>query len=137
MSFVLDASLTLAWAFEDEGGEYAVSVLEALRRTEAVVAGHWGLEVTNGLLVGERKDRIEADAAARFIRHLMALPVSVEPPSRSLPFTATYRLARARNLSSYDAAYLELAVRLGLPLASLDQPLLNAAAEEGVARFEP
>lgn len=136
MSLVLDASVTLAWAFEDEGGEYAASVLHALHGAEAVVASHWGLEVTNGLLVAERRNRIDPEAAARFIRQLLALPIVIEPASRSLPFTSTYRFARTRNLSSYDAGYLEVAVRLGLPLATLDRPLLAAAEAERVRRFE-
>lgn len=137
MSFVLDASVTLAWAFEDEGGDYPTAVLEALRHTEAVAASHWGLEVANGLLVAERRDRIDRAGAARFIRELLALPIAVDPVSRSLPFAGTYRMARTRELSSYDAAYLELASRSGLPLATLDGPLTDAAAAEGVERFEP
>lgn len=137
MSFVLDASVTLAWAFEDEGGEYATAVLEALPRTEAVAALHWGLEVTNGLAVAERRKRIDAPAAARFIQQLLALPVAVDPMSRSRVFDSVYRLSRTHGLSSYDAAYLELASRVGWPLASLDGPLLEAAEREGVERFQP
>lgn len=137
MNFVLDASLALAWCFEDEGGDDAVRVLEALGGSEAVVASHWTLEVSNGLLVAERRGRIEPQEATRAGRLLMALPIVVDPVERARALTATYRLARTRGLSTYDAAYLELAVRLGLPLASLDRELKEAAAAEGVELFTP
>lgn len=137
MSFVLDASLALAWCFEDEGGEYPVRVLEALGRSEAVVASLWTLEVSNGLLAAERRGRVEPQEATRAAQLLMALPIVVDPVERSRALTTTYRLARTRGLSTYEAAYLELAVRLGLPLASLDRELNEAAVAEGVERFSP
>lgn len=137
MSFVLDASLALAWCFEDEGGEYPVRVLEVLGRSEAVVASLWTLEVSNGLLAAERRGRVEPQEATRAAQLLMALPIVVDPVERSRALTTTYRLARTRGLSTYDAAYLELAVRLGLPLASLDRELNEAAVAEGVERFSP
>lgn len=137
MSFVLDASLALAWCFEDEGGEYPVRVLEALGRSEAVVASLWTLEVSNGLLAAERRGRVESQQVTRVAQLLMALPIVVDPVERSRALTTTYRLARTRSLSTYDAAYLELAVRLGLPLASLDRELNEAAVAEGVERFSP
>ena len=135
MSFVLDASVALAWCFADEGGAYAPEVLEALRGGEAFVPAHWALEVSNGLLVAERKHRITAQEATPVARLLLALPIAVEPHERTRDLTATYRLARTRGFSSYDAAYLELAVRTGVPLATLDGELREAAVAEGVELF--
>jgi len=135
VNFVLDASVTLAWCFEDEGGDYAVEVLEALRASEAIVASLWPLEVANGLAVAERRGRLDAAACARFMELVLALPIAVDPVSRSLALTGSYGLAKARGLSAYDAAYLDLALRHGIPLATLDERLRVAAATEGVPLF--
>lgn len=135
MSFVLDASVALAWCFEDEGADYAEGVLEAFSDRDAVVASHWGLEVSNGLLTAERRGRITAQEITRAGRLILALPIAVDPVQRRRALTTTHRLARTRALSSYDAAYLELAVRLGLPLATLDRELRAAAEAEGVELF--
>lgn len=135
MRFVLDASVALAWCFEDEGGEYPEGVLEALRTREAVAASLWTLEVANGLLAAERRGRIEAQDVIRAARLLMALPIVVDPVERGRALTTTFRLARTRDLSVYDSAYLEVAVRRGLPLATLDGELRTAAGAEGVELF--
>jgi predicted nucleic acid-binding protein len=135
MNFVLDASVTLAWAFEDEGGDYPKLALEALGRGEAVTPSLWPLEVANGLVAAERRRRISAADASRFAALLLALPIVVEPVDRRRVFDATRPLARATGLSVYDAHYLELAVRLGVPLATLDQGLRAAAEVEGVGIF--
>lgn len=136
MNLVLDASVTLAWCFEDEGGEYAVGVLESLREKEAVTASLWPLEVTNGLVTAERRGRLGRADAAQFVRLLLSLPIVIDPVARRRPFESTYGLARTRGLTTYDAAYLELAIRLGIPLATLDGRLRDAAAEEGVELLE-
>jgi predicted nucleic acid-binding protein len=136
LSVVLDASVALAWCFQDEGGDYPTGVLASLRTGEGVVASHWMLEVTNGLLVAERRGRITSPEVSQVVGHLLALPIVVDPVERSRALTATHRLARTRGLSSYDAAYLELAVRLGLPLATLDEDLREAAAAEGVELYQ-
>lgn len=135
LNFVLDASVALAWCFEDEGGDYVDQVLDALRSDEAVVASHWELEVANGLLVAERRGRIESDEVPRVAKLILALPIVIDPTSRRRTLTAVHRLARTHGLSSYDAAYLELAVRHGIPIASLDGPLRAAADAEGVGVF--
>jgi predicted nucleic acid-binding protein len=132
VNFVLDASVTLAWAFEDEGGEYARDVLARLEREEACTTALWPLEVSNGLLDAERRDRIEPAASARFIRLLLALPIVVEPVDRRQAFEQTRSLARRWSLSAFDAHYLELAIRYGIPLATLDEGLRHAAENEGV-----
>ena len=135
MSFVLDASVALAWCFDDEGGEYPTHALQALRTTDAMVASHWTLEVANGLLAAERRGRIGAAEVARVGSLLLSLPIAVDPVERSRGLTVIHRLARTRGLSTYDAAYLELAMRMGMPIATLDGDLRRAAAEEGVALF--
>ena len=132
MNFVLDASVTLAWAFEDEGGEYARDVLARLEGEEACTTALWPLEISNGLLVAERRHRIEPAASARFTRLLLSLPIVVEPEDRRRVFEQTITLGRRRKLSAYDAHYLELAIRYGIPLATLDERLRKAAEAEGV-----
>ena len=137
MNFVLDASVVLAWAFEDEGGDYAVGVLDALRSSEAVAASLWPLEVANGLLTAERRGRIEAPEARRFLHLLLSLPVVVDPVGRRRAFEGVHALARTHRLTSYDAAYLEVAVRYGIPIATLDEPLRAAAHAEGLSLLAP
>ena len=135
MNFVLDASIALSWCFEDEGGDYALRVLEGLRQGEAVVPSLWPLEVTNGLANAERRERLDAVAAAEARRLLQALPIVIDPVEHRRAFEPTTRLARSHGLSTYDASYLELAGRLGVPLATLDGALRGAADSEGVAHF--
>lgn len=137
MNFVLDASLALAWCFEDESGDHAVSVLEALRSSEGATASVWPLEVVNGLLTAERRGRLDAADVRRAASLLLSLPIVVDPIARRRAFESTHALARKHGLTSYDAAYLELAVRLGIPLATLDSPLAAAAAAEGVSAYRP
>ena len=132
MNFVLDASVSLAWCFEDERAGYAMRVLDELSGGEAIVSSLWPMEVTNGLASALRKNRIDPAGAAEARITLAALPVVVDPVDRRRAFEDIPRLARAHELTTYDASYLELAVRLGIPLATLDQSLARAAAGEGV-----
>lgn len=132
MNFVLDASVALSWCFEDEGDGYADEVLGALDGGEAVVPALWLLEVANGLLVAERRDRIDAADVRRALRLLEALPIAVDPVGRGRSFQVTPLLARTHDLSAYDAAYLEVAIRCAVPLATLDGRLREAATAEGV-----
>lgn len=135
MSLVLDASVALAWCFADEGGAYADRVLDHLEQDEAWVPALWSLEVANALLAAERRGRMEAAAALRAMALLLALPIAVDPAERTRDFRATYRLARTHALSAYDAAYLELALRLGVPLVTLDAALREAGEREGLPAF--
>jgi len=136
VSFVLDASVALSWAFEDEGGGYPELVLEALGPGEALTSSLWPLEVSNGLVAAERRGRITAADASRFAALLLTLPIVVEPMDRRRVFEAARLLAQRRGLSVYDAHYLELAARLGVPLATLDRGLMAAAEAEGVGIFQ-
>jgi predicted nucleic acid-binding protein len=136
-AIVLDASVALSWAFDDEGGEYGAAVLQRLRTAEAVVPTVWPLEVANAPAVGERRGRLTPAESGRFARLLLSLPISMEPAERSGSLESNLRLARNRDLSAYDAGYLDLAIRYGLPLATLDGGLRTAAEAEGVEIFRP
>ncbi len=126
--------MTLAWAFEDEADAYADSALEALSREGAAVPGVWGLEVTNALVVGERRERLAPADSIRFLTLLRELPLEVEETSLD-GLNGLLDLARDQNLSSYDAAYLYLAMRRGMPLASRDEGLRRAASACGAELF--
>lgn len=133
MALVIDASVALSWCFEDEVGPYAEAVLDRLAETTALVPAIWPLEVTNALVVGERRGRLTEAQSARFAHLLGALPIEVENVDLAITFGSILATARAHGLSSYDAAYLELAARQGLPLATVDEGLRQAAAVAGVA----
>jgi len=132
VTLVLDASIALAWCFRDAGGDLALEVLDRLREEDAFDPTLWTLEVANGLLVAERRGRITPTAVVEGMDLLLALPIAVDPAERERHFSTTWRLARTHALSSYDAAYLELALRLRLPLFTLDERLRAAGAREGV-----
>jgi predicted nucleic acid-binding protein len=136
-AFVLDCSVTLAWCFPDEKATYPDSVLDALADTTAWVPSLWHLEVANALLSGERRQRATEADTVNWLRLLRALPISIDDETVNRARADILHLARARNLSSYDAAYLELALRRGLPLATLDGELLAAAKAAGVAEYRP
>ena len=131
--FVLDASIAAAWLFDDESEPSANSLLIRLQEWEAVVPQHWHLEVRNALIVGERRGRIRPNEVDERLTDLGTLPVrtDLEPD-----FDAALRLARLHGLSFYDAVYLELARRRGVPLATLDGDLGAAAVVEGVGRAD-
>lgn len=125
--FVLDASVALAWCFDDESTPAAWALLERLRSASAHVPAIWPLEVGNILLGAERRRRISAARAAEFIGILDELDIRADPDRPGRGFRDVLPLVRAQNLSTCDASYLELALRLGLPLATKDQALLRAA----------
>jgi len=129
MAFVLDASVTACWAFDDEDHPHARLAFHRIRTEEAVVPSLWWFEVRNILIVNERRHRIAETATAAFLSALARLPVREDHGPDE---TAVLRLARAHQLSVYDAAYLELAQREGLPLATLDVQLQKAAAEASI-----
>ena len=129
MAFVLDASAAVAWAFDDEDHPVAALAQKQLRDVEAHVPSLWWFELRNTLVVNERRKRIAEIETARFLKTLARLPIHVDPA----PDEATLLgLARKHKLTVYDAAYLELAQRLGLPLATLDKGLAAAARAEAL-----
>jgi predicted nucleic acid-binding protein len=133
---ILDCSVTMAWCFDDEVDPRAQKTLDSLAAHEAVVPNHWPLEVANVLVGAERKRRITAERIARFLDILHWLPIVIDGQTAARAFVDTLQLARVHRLTAYDAAYLELATRLGCPLASLDGPLNDAAARLGIVLFE-
>lgn len=137
MRFVLDNSVVMAWCFEDEKGRYSIEVLKSLAENEAVAPAVWPLEVGNALAVAERRKRLGEADVARFLSILSGLPITCvqEQPERML--REILHLAREQSLSTYDASYLDLAMRSGLPLATADEALLRAAARCGVMRYDP
>ena len=136
MAFVVDSSVTMSWCFADEATDYTESVLDRLRDLPAVVPAIWPLEVSNVLLVGERRRRITHSRATRFVRVLQELPISVDGETVSASLGPVLQLGREYGLTAHDAAYLELAMRRGLPLATLDEVLIAAASEAGVDLLE-
>jgi predicted nucleic acid-binding protein len=132
--FVPDASATLPWRFEDEATPWTEALLDRIEGGEEVlVPAHWPLEVVNGLLVARRRGRINAAQIQEFIEDLAALPIQIEAPSRPADWPAILALAEQHRLTAYDAAYLEMAKRKALPLATLDEDLRKAAEAEGLA----
>ena len=134
MAFVLDASITVCWAFQDEDHPDADLAFHRMRLEEAVVPCLWWFEVRNILVVNERRRRIAESDTAVFLLNLSRLRIRID---RAPNEGAVLQLARTHRLSVYDAAYLELAQREGLPLATLDADLQKAAAGEGVALNGP
>ncbi|ODT99174.1 MAG: DNA-binding protein [Planctomycetes bacterium SCN 63-9] len=133
--FVLDGSVTMAWYFADESNDYADAVLTDLEAGRAVVPSLWPLEVANTVLVGERRKRSTEAQATAWLGILETLSIEVDGETASHAWSGTLALARSQNLSAYDAAYLELAMRRGLPLATLDGKLKNAALAVGVSIY--
>jgi predicted nucleic acid-binding protein len=127
--FVLDASVAVTWAFEDENHPDAAFALARLQSDAACVPSLWWFELRNALLVNERRGRLTEAATAGFLRDLGRFAIAID---RSPDEAALLTLARRHRLTVYDAAYLELAQREGLPLASLDGALRSAAAASGM-----
>ena len=129
MSFVLDASVAACWCFRDEESAVADTAMQRLLEDEALVPALWLLEIRNILVVSERRGRIETADADAFLRDLDRLPIRVR---HDADLRALVTLARKHQLTSYDAAYLDLAMRTSATLATLDGSLVRAALEEGV-----
>jgi predicted nucleic acid-binding protein len=133
IGFVLDNSIVMAWSFEDESDEYADAVLDRLANASAVVPALWPLEVANALLMGERRKRSTQAETIKWIGILASLPIVIDSETNTHAWRDTLSLARGLNLTAYDAAYLELAIRRNLPLATIDRKLRIAAEAVGIA----
>jgi predicted nucleic acid-binding protein len=127
VSFVLDNSVALAWCFEDEQTPAVMALLDRLTETGAGAPLLWPLEALNGLLVAERRGRLDAAKRARLAGFLRELPITLDRDTADRVWDTTLGLAARFKLSVYDAAYLELAQRRRLPLATLDRELRDAA----------
>ena len=133
-AFVSDASITLSWFLEDEySAATEVVRREILSGSVCWVPSLWPLEVTNSILVMHRRARITQEKLWEIHSLLKALPIKIDPSDFTNVFEAGFKLAHEHRLSTYDAAYLELARRKGIPLATLDKPLRSAATGLGIA----
>ena len=136
--YVLDNSVAMRWLLASKKKSdqtYAEAVLHSLAEAEAVVPHLWHLEAVNVLLSAEKRGDLAIGEVERFIEQLESLPIQVDPLTAQKAFSRTLSLARAYKLSSYDATYLELAIREGLPLATLDRNLKKAAKQADVAFY--
>jgi predicted nucleic acid-binding protein len=133
MHCVLDSSAALAWVLPGEAIPATDALLAEVGDQGAVVPGLWLLEIANILWIFERRGRITLAERIRALAILAELPIHIDERTAAQAFGATSALAAGRNLTVYDACYLELALRVGLPLASLDRRLCQAASAAGVA----
>lgn len=133
MSLVLDSSVTLAWLHSDELTEPVRLVFDRVTSARAWVPSLWRLEVANALEMAVRRKRVDAGFRDASLADLAQLNIAVDPDTDAFAWSTTLRLAQSHQLTVYDAAYLELAQRLGLPLATLDRDLRNAGQACGVA----
>jgi len=129
---VIDASVVLSWCFQDEATAATDALVLRVRGEGAIVPAHWSLEVLNALLIAERRGRIARSEATAHVRTIGDLGVEIDEETVRRWSRDTLALARAERLSVYDAAYLELALRRGLSLATLDKALAKAARRSGV-----
>jgi predicted nucleic acid-binding protein len=134
-SFVIDNSVVMSWCFKDETNHYADAVLDRLLESTAFVPSIWPLEVVNVLLVAERKKRLSEADSVRFIALLSQLPIVVEYDRTERVMKDLLALARTNSLSSYDACYLDLSMRKGISIATLDTQLKKAAQKTSVPIF--
>lgn len=132
---MLDASVALAWFFEDEFDDYARGVRAALKAQQAVAPWLWPVEITNALAIAERRGRIDAAKVDAALRLLAALPVAVDAAIPSPPHLLA--LCRKHRRTAYDALYLDLALRNRLSLATLDGGMRQACIEAGITLHEP
>ncbi len=130
--FVLDASTTLSWCFSDEATPQTAQLLANLEHATAFVPSIWPLEVGNILLNAQRKNRIKYADITEFLALLNKLTIEVDEETANNGFHEILQLAFSMKLTTYDSSYLELALRLGIPLATKDKLLSNAAVELGV-----
>jgi predicted nucleic acid-binding protein len=132
-SFVVDCSIAMAWLFHDEATPKTSALLNRLATEAALVPAWWFVEITNVLAMAERKGRITARQSDAFIADLSKLGIERDNQAPDRAFTHLLALCRTHRLTSYDAIYLDLAIRRSLPLATLDEDLRKAARKLGVA----
>ena len=138
MSFVLDNSVTMRWFFGDGKPQqlaYAGKVLDAMKQDSALVPATWELEVANVIAKAEAKALVTEARSGAFLEMLEGVDIEVDAATFAHALSDTLQLARRYKLSAYDASYLELALRLGIPLATLDEDLQKAAKKAGVKKF--
>jgi len=132
-AFIVDCSIAMTWLFTDEATPKTAALLRRLASETALVPAWWFVEVTNVIALAEKKTRITAAQSNAFIADLGQLDIDIDSDAPARAFAHLLPLCRTHQLTSYDAMYLELAVRRGLPLATLDADLRKAAKALGVA----
>ena len=137
-AFVVDTSIALKWFLEDEEDRAdSLNILKGISETNRPVAPWlWFYEIGNALTFAVRRKRVVFEQVEEFLRLLEQMPIDVDEPDRATALRLPY-LCREHNLTTYDAAYLELAMRLQLPLATCDNALIRAAADVGVQLARP
>lgn len=136
-SFVLDVSACLPWCYEDEQSALSEQLLDwAGSGSQLYVPSLWTFEIVNALVQGVRRQRLSAERAAEFLEQLQHFAFRIDTAPALADLARLRELASRHQLTSYDAAYLDLAIRTGLPLATLDQPLRKAAISENVVLVE-
>jgi len=135
--FVLDCSVALSWCFLDEQDPYAIDVLRSLAKKQAIVPAIFPPEVANGLLMGERRKRSTEADSAKWLQSLASLPIDVDFRQAPETFASVVPLARAHGMTSYDASYIELALRRSIPLATMEPKLRACAKVLGVKLYQP
>lgn len=133
--FVLDCSVAMAWCFADEANSFTDAVLDQLSMRRAIVPSIWPLEVSNVLLGAIRRKRITSAQSLRFVDLLNHLPILADTVMPTLASGSIFNLGLQYQLSSYDASYLELALRRGFPLATQDAALKAAIKKSGGELF--
>lgn len=133
MSFVLDASIALSWCFVDEATTYTWELLDRLEEEKAFVPSLWPLEIGNILILAERKKRISYAHVIQSLELMSNLPIQIDEETAQRAFRNTSHLAHVEKITTYDASYLELAMRLGIPLATKDKALSKVAKKLGVS----
>lgn len=132
--FVVDASATLAWCFQDESVDWVDALFRRLiLGSEAIVPRHWAFEVANAFVIAMRRGRATQQDLQRAFFNLRSLPIYTEMTDDSAIFTTLVELAGKHQLSVYDAAYIELAMRCRVPLATCDSDLRAAAISVGLS----
>ncbi len=134
--FVIDNSIVMTWCFSDETSKYADIVLDSLEKHEALVPAIWPLEVGNVVLAAERRKRLTESDGIRFLNLISELPITVQQETPDRMLKEIFSLARECNISSYDASYLDLAMRNGVPIATQDSGLKKAAKRCDVPLFK-
>ena len=132
---VLDASAAVAWMYGEEPAEKGMELYSEVKLSGAVVPQIWKVEIANVLLTGLRKGRHDLPLVQEYIATFSKLRIVTDTYTGSHAWGSTLLLAARHKLTSYDAAYLELAARLRVPLATFDKALVRAAEIEGVALF--
>jgi predicted nucleic acid-binding protein len=130
--FVLDCSVAISWLMPDEASANSIDTLELVAEKGAIVPSIWSLEVANVLLVAQRNKRITLEQRHSAIYTLGDLPITIDTLTSNHAFLETMELAERYNLTLYDASYLELAVRMNIPIATFDKQLNYAAKQRGV-----